>query len=286
MGLLTRIKTGLALTKDSIVLIRHNPKLMVFPLVGGAAGLAFLGIFLGITFGFIDIQESGSVTIYALLFVVYLGLTFISSFFAAGLVHQTREAFAGREPSLRAGLTAAWDEKWPILAWSVIAATVGVILNSLESSDSLPAQILGALFSVAWSVLTFFVIPVIVFERVSTVEMFKRSGQTFKETWGETAISLIGVQLVPLVIVIPAVALGAVLILSELVITGIAVILVGILFAFLLAQTLQGVVKTALYFYAAEGTKPAEFANVDFDKLNGEGSTRTSNRRPTRGGFQ
>jgi len=32
MGVFKRLKTGLVLTKDSIFVIGHNPKLLVFPL--------------------------------------------------------------------------------------------------------------------------------------------------------------------------------------------------------------------------------------------------------------
>ena len=285
MGIFTRIKTGLALTKDSLLLIRHNPKLMAFPLVGGATGLAFLGLFLGITFGVFGLETEGPQLV--LLFFTYTGLTFISSLFAAGLVHETREAFAGREPSFRAGMAAAWERKGPIFVWSVIAATVSVIINYLEQSDSIVGRIFAVIFSVAWTVMTFFIIPVIVFEQPSTTEMFKQSGRTFKETWGETFISLIGVQLVPLLVVIPAVLLGIALVLSQLVLAGILVILAGALLGFLLAQTLQGVVKTALYFYAKDGTKPSEFDNVDFDKLATDRSSGSSTRRRTsRGGFR
>jgi hypothetical protein len=67
---------------------------------------------------------------------------------------------------------------------------------------------------------------------------------------------------------------------------GVAVLLVGALLAFLLAQTLQGVVKTALYFYATEGTKPDEFGDVDFDRLAGDDdSRRTPTQRQTGGRF-
>jgi len=286
MGLFTGLGTGIALTKDSLALIRHNPELLVFPLVGGTAGLTFLGVFLGLSFQVIEPESMGAITAYAGLFGIYLGLTFISSFFSAGLVHETREAFAGREPSLRSGLAAAWDERWPILTWSIIAATVGFIIHLLESSDSRMVKVMAFMFSAAWTVLTFFVIPVIVFERVSVREMFSRSKDTFKQTWGETAISLIGVQVAAALIAVPVLALGAFIAISEQMLLGVAVLLVGALLAFLLAQTLQGVVKTALYFYATEGTKPDEFGDVDFDRLAGDDdSRRTPTQRQTGGRF-
>lgn len=123
LELLTRFKMGLVLTKDSLLVIRHNPRLMLFPAISAVAGLAFPVLFLGITFGLAQISPEGGTLIG--LFLVYLVLTFVSMFFTAALVHQTREVFDGNDVSLGAGMEAAWDRKAPILVWSVIAATRG-----------------------------------------------------------------------------------------------------------------------------------------------------------------
>lgn len=270
MGFLDRLKVGLTLTKDSVLLMRHNPKLGVFPLVSGAAGLGFLVLFLGVTFGLMAVAAEGGM--YAGLFAAYLVLTFVSTFFTAGLVHQTRAVLAGGEPSLRAGLEAAWDVKGPLFLWSLVAATVGIVINAIENSDSRAARLLGTLFSVAWTLLTFFVVPVIVFERASGKEMFTESAQTFKDTWGETPISLVGVQLVAMVVALPFVAV-AFLLFPVSGALAVSAVLVGVALSFLVGQTLQGIIKTTLYFYATEGTMPDEFDDVDFDGLSGEGGT-------------
>jgi hypothetical protein len=270
MGLIDRLKMGITLTRDSLSVMRHNPKLAVFPLVSAVTALVFLGAFLGTVFGLGLTNPEGSGLI--VLFVVYLGSTFISTFFAAGLVHETRDAIKhGSEPSLRAGMAGAWEVKGPIFVWSVISATVSILINMLESSDSLPARLLATLFTIGWAILTFFVVPVIVFEKPGVGEMFKRSGQTFKQTWGETAISLIGVRLIAFLFVIPFVALGA-LLFGTSPLAGIGLILVGVLTGFLVGQTLQGIIKTALYMYATEGSRPEEFDNVDFERLAGDSS--------------
>lgn len=272
----SRLKTGLTLTVDSLKIIRNNPTLLVFPLVSGIAGLLFLVVFLGISFGVLALQPDGAGLV--VLFVVYLGLTFISSFFAAALVHETRDVIRyGSEPDLRDGIDGAWEVRKPLFIWAAISATVGIVINALENSDSRVARIFSTIFSVAWTLMTFFVVPVIVFEKPSPGEMFSRSAGTFKQTWGETPISLIGVQLVSVLIVLPAVALGVALA-SVSAYLAIGLILVGVLLGFLVSQTLQGVVKTTLYVYATEGKKPDEFENVQFDQLNASEGRRTSSR--------
>lgn len=285
MGVLGRFKTGLVLTKDSLRVIRHNPRLLLFPVLSGVVGLAFLVVLLGTTFGLVQIDPEGGMLVG--LFVVYLTLTFVSSFFSAALVHQTREAFAGERVSLREGMAAAWERKGPILVWSAIAATVGVLINALENSNSTAARIVGTLFGLAWTVLTFFVIPVIVFERVSVGEMFKRSGGLFKSTWGETPISLVAINVLSFLIVIPFVAVAVLAFNTGTtvgLVTGIGLVFAGLLASFLLSQTLQGVVKTSLYVYAEEGTTPEEFDGVDFETLPTNRAT-SRTRETTTGGF-
>ena len=283
MGLLTRLKTGIVLSKDSLGVIRNHPELMAFPLVSGAAGLAFLVVFLGTTFGLIGVSTDGAGLV--ILFAVYLGTTFISSFFAAGLVHQTRAALRGDDPSLRGGLERAWQARRPLFVWSLISATIGVIINAVENADSRIARIVGALFSVAWTLLTFFIIPVIVFEEQDTRGMFSQSAGTFKQTWGETPISLIGVQVVAWITLLPFI-LAAFLVASASVLLTVALVLAGLLASFLLSQTLQGVVKTVLYLYATDGAEPEEFDNVDLQGLAGDEPTRSSATEPTSGGVR
>ncbi len=285
MGVLDRVKMGAVLTKDSLLVMGHNPRLFLFPLVSGVAGLAFLTVFVGVTFGLMAIAPEGGALVG--LFLIYLVLTFVATFFTAGLVHQTRTVLEGGEVDLRAGLAAAWEVKGPLFVWALVSATVGIVINAIENSDSRLARLFGTLFGVAWTLLTFFVVPVIVFERASTTGMFERSAGTFKRTWGEAPISLVGIQLVSLVVVLPFVLVGGLLFSAGVAVAGIAIVLVGILLSYLVGQTLQGVVKTTLYLYAEEGLRPAEFDDVDFDRLAGDEPARTADpRRATTGGFR
>lgn len=271
MGVLDRLQTGLVLLKDSFIVIRHNPRLGLFPIISGLAAVFFHLIFFGVLFGAMRVSPEGGVLL--TLFVLYIVLTFVSTFFTAALVHQTRSVFDGKSVDIRAGLTAAWERKTPIVIWSLIAATIGIIINSMENSDSRIARVFGVIFGLAWTILTFLIVPVIVFEEKSTSEMFRRSGSLFKETWGETPISLLAINMVGSIVVIPFVVLALILIFTgstALIIGGIGILVFGVLATFILTQTLQGVIKTALYVYAVEGKTPEEFRNVDIENLPSE----------------
>jgi len=269
MGIFGRLATGWRLARDSMHVLRQEPSLAVFPLLSGFFGLLFLAALFGGTSATVGIEQ-GPVG-YAALFVLYFGTTFIASFFNAALVHNAREVFHGRDPTLGEGMRVAWAHRRPLAVWALAAATVGVLLRVIESSDSPVARIAATIFSVAWGILTYFIVPVIVFEDVGPTEMFKRSGETFKDTWGETAGAGFGVGLVVmafvlvgvLVAVLIAVALGGSTIgLAGAVVVG-AAFLLG---AYLFGSALGYIARTALYVYATEDEQPEAFRNVDFSR--------------------
>jgi len=287
MQTLGRIKRGYVLIRQSISVMREHPRLGLFPVVSGVASVAFLALLLTPMLGVLALDSNDTVMFVAgvgALVGLYLGMAFISAFFTAGLVHQTRAVLAGEEPSLRAGLQGAWGVKGRLFVWAFISATVGVILDAISESDSIVAQVLAAVFGIAWTLMTFFVVPVIVFEKPSIRGMFTRSAKTFKETFGETPISLIGVNIVAIVVALPLLAPGAYLLLAaDILIAGAPLVIGGLLISQLISYTLRGIVKTSLYFYAEEGERPEEFDGV-FDQL--EGTTGTSlSTGSTTGGF-
>lgn len=266
MGIFSRLKMGWTLSKDSLSVLRHHPDLTLFPLLSGLAGIVFLGLLFG---GSVVLNLFGGNLGYVALFVMYTGSAFIAAFFNAALVYSTREAFQGRNPTLRSGLDAAWEQRKPLFVWSAISATVGILLRVIEGQDNAIARIAASLFSVAWSIVTYFIIPVIVFEDVGVTEMFTRSGETFKQTWGETAGASFGVGLITVVFMLLGLVFAGLLLvllqggLGFVLALGVAILVV--LLTGLLGTTLGAIAKTALYVYATEGERPPEFDNVDFE---------------------
>ena len=273
IGLFERVRTGWTLTTDSAGVIRANPELLIFPLIAAVASAGFFVVFL---IPMLVANLVGSGLEYVALFVWYFVTTFLSTYAAAALVHATNETFHGRNPSVRASLSAVWGHVGQIVVWSLVSATVSVLIKALEDSDSPVADLLASLFAVGWSITTFFVVPVLVFEDVTVTSMFSRSAATFRDTWGETLGAGFGVTLVVglfgigLVVVALAVSLPLAAVFPA---AGglLAVVLVAAALAttYLLSQTIWGVAKTALYVYAAEGEVPSQFENFDLETLGG-----------------
>ena len=279
MGVFSRLKIGFGMARRSGHVLRTHPKLLVFPLVGGLSGIAFIATLFGSLLLTDSVQDPGLV-LYGALFVAYLVETFVASFFTAALVAATRTVFHGEEPSIRSSLAAAWERKLPLLAWSLIAALVGVLIRLIESEDNLVAQILAGVFAVAWSVMTYFVVPVIVFREPSVTEMFSESASTFKDTWGESIGAMATIDIFSFLLALVGVGIGAL----TFVVTGgtsiqlLATVLIGgsaFVFGLLVGKALSGVAKTALYVYATERTAPEFFDDMDFSELGGGQSKST-----------
>ena len=282
MGVVTRLMIGFGMARRSVRVLRSHPKLLVFPLISGLSGLAFLATLFGSLLLTGPLLEEPGPAIFAALFVAYLAETFVASFFTAALVAATRTAFRGEDPSIRAAVAAAWQRKLPLLVWSVVAAIVGVILRAIESEDNLVAHLLAAVFAVAWSVMTYFVVPVIVFRDPSITGMFKESARTFKDTWGESIGAMGAIDVVTFLLALGGVVLGAITyvataglgtvqLVATLSVGGTAVV-VGLL----VGKALSGIAKTALYVYATERTAPEHFQDMDFGELGGERSASTA----------
>lgn len=280
MRLVRRLSTGLRLTRDSLRLLRSSPGLVAFPLLGGLSTLAF-GAVLYLTVFVADLVD-GWLTL-AALFGFYVVTTFVASFFTAALVASVDDAFHGREPTLRGGLAAAWAIKYKLAVWAVISAVVGVVLRSLERSESLLSRYAAGLFAVGWTITTLFVVPVLVFEDVSARRMFSKSASIFKRTWGETLSANFGIGLLQIiawlggVAVIVAVGAGLFSLVPWL---GTSTVILGVVglsvVVSLVGRTVTGIVKTALYVYATEGTVPPAFADFDFETLEGRTAASTA----------
>jgi hypothetical protein len=279
MGVLSRLKVGFGMARRSVRVLRAYPKLLVFPIVGGLSGVAFILTLFGSLFLTGPLLQEPGAALFGALFVAYIVETFIASFFAAALIAATRTVFDGDEPSIRGAMAAAWQRKLPLLVWSIVAAVIGVIIQGIESQDNLVGQLLAGLFAVAWSVMTYFVVPVIVFRDPSITEMFSESATTFKDTWGESIGAMGTINLVTLLFSLVGVAIGGITYFATAGLGPVqlpATILVGgsaVLLGMLFGKALTGIAKTALYLYATENTAPEFFEDMDFENMGGEKSS-------------
>jgi len=259
-----RLRTGFRLARRSLTVLRDHPRLAWFPVLAGVASVAYLAVLWA---SVLAVSAPSSTAALVVTGCFYLGSTFIASACTAGLMYCTRQALDGETPRLRDGFRAAGRNVGPLLAWSLVSAIVGVLLRVIEGDDSPLSMVVAALFSVAWSVLTLFVVPVVVFEDTGVVEMFTRSKETVVDTWGESLGAIGGVGLVTIALGLLGAVPGVVVlwvIPQSVGSLGVLVLVVGVLLAALVGQTLTGIAKTALYLYATDEDAAEYFDDIDF----------------------
>src|SRR5258705_7974014 len=109
--------------------------------------------------------------------------------------------------TFRDGLELAWARKGTILQWAFVAATVGVILRTLEERMGLLGRLIMRIIGVVWTLACYFVVPVLAFEDLTPIAAVKRSAKIFRDTWGEKVIGGFSLSLVSLVLMLPGIGL-------------------------------------------------------------------------------
>jgi hypothetical protein len=245
-----RIARSWRLLKCSWAVLKQDKELAVLPLVSGAC-LALLCA--GFAFA-MDVPAKGVEGREAELgvpaFLLYVVLYTVGFFFQAALIAGASQRLAGGDPTLGSSLAAAGRRFVPILLWGVVAATVGMLLRALEDKAKGLGRIVTGILGAAWSLATFFMVPVLVMERLPVGGSFKRSWALFKQTWGETVVGQFGLGLFGLLGFLSAGMVAAVIYRLAGQTAGVVVGLGLFLFVGVTMSALSGIYQAALYRYA------------------------------------
>jgi uncharacterized protein DUF6159 len=252
--------------KASWRVLRSRKELAVFPLLSGAAGLVVAIVFLTPAVFTVDTDGNGATPgTYVLLVAFYLVSAYVAIFFNAALISQAHIALKGGDPTVAGGLRTAGSMAGRLFPWALLTATVSLIIRAIEERLGFLGRIIGGLIGMAWNLVTYLVLPIMVLEHATTKPAVKRSAELFRGTWGENVLGNVGIGAVGFLLFLPCVlfvvlgaaAGGAV----SWVFFGLAV--VWFLGSVIVTSALSGIYQTALYHYAAERSVPQEFAGVD-----------------------
>lgn len=213
---------------------------------------------------------------YVLLFVTYFGLAFIATFFNVCVVYTTKVRFEGGNATFNESFSFAFSKLGLIFKWSLLSATVGLLLRLLDNLASrlgkagqIVASILIGLLGMTWSIITIFVVPVLVYEGLGPIDAVKKSTQVIKKTWGESLIRAIGLGLIQFFtfVLIIVLCIGITYVLGNLIgisglIAGVSLGLLLLFFAGLIFSVANTIFNTALYVYA-NNNKVAEGFNEE-----------------------
>lgn len=268
-----RISRSWELVKASAAVLRSDRELMLFPVISTIATLVVLATFALPTFAWRVFDGGFGVTAMAWVFLFYFCQYSVIIFFNCALVGAAMIRLEGGDPTLRDGFNVAWSRLVPILGYAAIAATVGVLLQSLKNRDNnFLVRLVGGGLGAIWTLATFMVVPVLVSQDIGPVDALKQSVTLLKRTWGENAIGTVGLGVAfgLIMFVVIAVGIGLTVAVAQLSVgLAIAVALLfvtGVLLLGVYQAALSGIYSAALYRYATEGEATAGFQAAQLER--------------------
>ncbi|MCW2547762.1 MAG: hypothetical protein JWN96_2222 [Mycobacterium sp.] len=199
---------------------------------------------------------------YLELYPLLVALTLVATF-ANAIVVAIADARLRQQPiTLRQAFSETVGRLPLLIGWALLSATVGLVLRILEERLPLAGRIAAAIAGIAWTLATVLAVPVLVLEGVGPITAVRRSGQLFKERWGEQLTGQAAIGLPIALVCLPFLVAGGILSVRSPV-PGVAIfaLAIGVMVAF--TGALSGVFSTALYRFAVDGEAPRGFYEGD-----------------------
>jgi hypothetical protein len=262
------------LVKQSFGILRSDKQLMLFPVISAIACLIVTAVIAtGGTIAILPAMASAAAAgerfnpnqspVFLLgMFTLYVANYFVIVFFNVALVGVANSRLMGGTWTFRDGIELAWARKGTILQWALVAATVGMILRTLEERMGLIGRIIMRIIGIAWTLACYFVVPVLAFEDLGPIDAVKRSSKLFRDTWGEKVVGGFSLSLVSLLLMLPGIGLVfAATFLGGVkgLLFGMALMILYFLMLSVFMSAVQGVFNAALYRYACFKQVPPAF---------------------------
>ncbi len=259
------------LTKTAFRLIAEDRALLVFPAVAGGAILGILALLVAGWF-WIEQPHSALTAILALhgggeyfvgigfFLIAYFAMTFIGVYATAGLIGAATLKLNGQQPTARDGWKVARARWGKLLVWSLISATIGLLIQAIARRlGGIAGLLVGVAGGATWSVATYFMVPVLLYEEQGSWRGIVRSSRLFVSTFGRTIFSNLALGLIiaaGIIVAVLVVVAGVFEAILHSVGVGLVLIGVGLAIAVgvaLIGATAEGILCAALYRYATTG---------------------------------
>ncbi|HET8931487.1 MAG TPA: DUF6159 family protein [Acidimicrobiales bacterium] len=276
-----RISRSMQLFSASWSVLREDKRLLIFPVIGVVATMGVVAVFaVPILLAFVHFtptydafgveQTNASMDPmgWVLTAIGYVIALYVGTFMNAALIVAANERLTGTGPGMvTSGFRGASAKAGAIFGWVLVAATVGLVLRAIEERLGLVGKLVIGLIGIAWSLLTFLVVPVLVLEHNSTGATISRSATLFKSTWGENMIGNAGFAVFTFALVISAMGLFFIGVVTGTVAGMVLMGVIAVLWLLVGSQVLaalSGIYRVALYRYAVDGQAPQAYAAFDF----------------------
>jgi hypothetical protein len=259
------IQRSYALFRESLSILAQDKEILIFPFLSGIltivafASIAFAGFTSGI---YRELGGRNNPLAYAVLFVWYFVSWFIVLFFNVAVIHCASIRLRGGDPTISDGFNASMQHLGRIVAWALVSATVGVILRIISERGKIIAKIMVSLVGAAWSIATYFIVPVMIFERRTLRDSVTQSTSLVVKTWGETLTAAAGIGVFTMLLALAGLVVPIALLFVSpyAALVGLGVAIVYWIGLSIVTAALSGIFRTALYLYATEGRIPPGFS--------------------------
>ena len=256
------------LTKACLNVLKKDKELLLFPVLCGVMTVLVTAGFCFPAWKILSGSqpEDNLQPLFALLGVSYSFVTYsVIIFFNVAVLACAKKRFEGGDPTLSDGFQAGFSNLGVIFAWAAVGGLVSLIIRQLEENLGFLGAIFARMLGSAFAVVSFFAIPVMVFEKKGPVDAFKRSGEVIKKTWGEALGAYLGFSVLTTIVcwlvifsligsVATSVSFSTAVPLE--IWGGVSLILV--LVTAIVSSCLNQIFQAALYIYATTGEIPSE----------------------------
>lgn len=266
-GFFGRISNTFRMIKSCVSVLKKDKELILFPIMAAISVLILAFIFWSM--GLIDIQEQGNnenasfaefVPEIILIFTANFFIVFFNSALISGALHRLR----GGDPNVGSAMNHAIKHIHHIFIWSIIVTIVAILIAAIKGDrreGGFMRQLFGSMLQAGWTMMTFFVVPIIVAENMTPISAIKKSSGMFKQTWGDQVTANFGFGIIQILAIVASGAIGWVFgLLNPTLGIGVGILLVALSVS--ITYTLEGIYKAALYEFAL-GEKPLEFKQED-----------------------
>lgn len=255
MNVFDRMSAGWTIAMSSFKVLKAKKELIIFPVLSGISILLIVASFVMVVLSKNgwdpenNIDQFNTPLYYLMLLAFYVVNYFIVVFFNMALVHCARLYFHGEEVSVRAGLQFSISRIGVIFSWAFFAGTIGLLLRAIQENVGTVGKIITGIIGVVWSIATFFVVPVIAYEKLGPLEAVKRSSQLMKQKWGESLAANFSFGLIQflgiLVAGIPLYLLGSLIH----PVAGIGLAIIGVFIVISIISAAQTIFISAIYHH-------------------------------------
>ena len=246
-----RISNAWSLAKSSWAVLQRDRELAWLPVLGGVVALVVAAVFFGPVIAMLGGSADNAIPAagYLLAFAGYVAVSTVLFLARAAVIHGANLRMDGGDPTVGIALRGA-SAHWPaVTGFAAVSVTVGLILQAMRDRGGIVGAVVSWIGDVAWSVLTYLALPVIVIEGAGTVEAIKGSSALVKRTWGEQVTANVGFGLLNMALIVPAVLLAFLVgpVGGVVAVVGIAIAVGWFVAVSAVVATLTGIFQTALY---------------------------------------